>query len=168
MKCGSIITVALILVVLAGCQKPIHPTEELNWAIGTWHGTRRAADDGRDVPMDVRVETVAGGQIERLQVDLTPQPYVGFTLRSRDPASGRWTMIYANSTRQTIGRLDGKLREKRSIWESAGADGSHGSRFVSEQLDSNHWRRIQLVSEDAGKTWKILFTDELERDVASH
>ena len=80
----------------------------------------------------------------------------------------RWTMIYANSTRQTIGRLNGKLEEKRSIWESAGADGSHASRFVSEQLDLNHWRRIQLVSEDTGKTWKILFTDELERDVASH
>ena len=117
--------------------------------------------------MTVRVETVAGGQVERLQVDLTPRPYVGFTLRSRDSASGRWTMIYANSTRQTIGRLDGKLREKRSIWESAGPDASHGSRLVSEQLDQNHWRRIQLVSEDAGKTWKTLFTDELERDVAS-
>jgi len=154
----------LILGALAACHKSIPPTDELNWAIGTWHGARRAADDGKDVPMTVRVETVAGGQIERLQVEHTPKPYVGFTVRSRDPASGQWTMIYANSTRQNIGRLEGKLEQKRSTWESKSADGSHGSRFVSEQLDANHWRRTQFVSEDGGKTWNTLFTDELERD----
>jgi hypothetical protein len=167
MKSGSIIRAALIWTVFAGCQKSIPPTEELNWAIGTWHGKRQAAEDGKNVPMTVRVEQVPGGQVERLQVDLTPRPYIGFTLRSRDPASGRWTMIYANSTRQTIGRLDGKLEAKRSTWESVGPDGSHASRFVSEQLDANHWRRTQFVSEDAGKTWKTLFRDELERDTVT-
>lgn len=116
--------------------------------------------------MTVRVEQIPDGQIERLQVELTPRPYVGFTLRSRNSASGEWTMIYANSTRPTIGRLIGKLEQKRSTWESIAADGSHGSRFVSEQLDADHWRRIQFVSEDAGKTWKTLFTDELERDAS--
>jgi len=39
-----------------------------------------------------------------------------------------------------------------------------GSRFISERLDPNHWRRTQFISEDAGKTWKLLFTDDLERD----
>jgi hypothetical protein len=73
-------------------------------------------------------------------------------------------MIYANSTRPTIGRLQGELESNRSTWESITADLSHGSRFVSEQLDANHWRRTQFVSEDGGKTWKVLFTDELERD----
>lgn len=164
MSSGSIIRVALICAVLGGCQKSIRPPEELNWAIGTWHGTRRAAEDNQRVPMTARVESVPGGQMERLQVELSPRPYVGFTLRSRDPATGRWTMVYANSTRQTIGRLEGRLEPKRSTWESASPDGSHGSRFVSEQLDANHWRRTQFVSEDGGKTWKTLFTDELERD----
>ena len=113
--------------------------------------------------MTVRVEPLANGQVERLQVDLTPRPYVGFTVRSRDVA-GQWTMIYANSTRPTIGRLQGKLESNRSTWESITADKSRGSRFVSEQLDANHWNRTQFVSEDGGKTWRELFTDKLERD----
>ena len=107
--------------------------------------------------MTVHVEAFEGGQIERLQVELTPKPYVGFTLRSRD-AAGEWMMIYANSTRQTIGRLSGKLEGNRSIWES-----NRGSRFVSEKLDATHWRRTQFTSEDSGKTWKTLFVDELQR-----
>lgn len=138
--------------------------DDLTWALGTWHGTRRAEGDGKSVPMTVRVEEIGGGQVERLQVELTPRPYVGFTLRYRDPANGRWTMIYANSTRQTIGRLEGKLETKRSTWESNSPGQAHASRFVSELVDANHWRRIQYISEDAGKTWKVLFTDELERD----
>ena len=73
-------------------------------------------------------------------------------------------MIYANSTRPNIGRLEGKLEGNRSTWESIAPDKSHGSRFLSEQLDANHWRRTQFVSEDGGKTWKVLFTDELGRD----
>ena len=160
----TIASSALVLMLLAACQRSsTTSSDELNWAIGTWHGTRRADDDGQDVPMTVRVEHLADGQVERLQVELTPRPYVGFTVRSRD-AAGQWTMIYANSTRPTIGRLQGKLESNRSTWESITADQSHGSRFVSERLDANRWRRTQFVSEDGGKTWKVLFTDELERD----
>lgn len=166
MKGTLIIRSALVCVLFAGCHKSTASSEELSWAVGTWHGTRRAAEDGKAVPMTVRIEEVPDGQVERLQVELAPRPYVGFTLRIHDAASGRWTMIYANSTRQNIGRLEGKLEGKRSTWESVAPDRSHGSRFVSEQVDATHWRRNQFVSEDAGKTWKILFTDELERDAS--
>jgi hypothetical protein len=143
---------ALVLMLLAGCQRSVTSSGELSWAIGTWHGARRAADDEHDVPMTVRVERLTDGQVERLQVELTPRPYVGFTIRSRD-AAGQWTMIYANSTRPNIGRLLGKLEGNRSTWESITSGPSHGSRFVSEQLDANHWRRTQFVSDDSGKTW---------------
>lgn len=159
----SILIAVLTCAVLAGCHKATAPAKDLNWAVGTWHGARRAADDGKDLPMTVRVERLGGGQIERLQVETSPKPYVGFTVRSQDP-DGKWTMTYANSTRQNIGRLNGKLDGKQSTWESMNTDTSHGSRFVSEQIDSNHWRRTQFVSENGGKTWSTLFTDELERD----
>ena len=111
--------------------------------------------------MTVKVESLGHGQIERLQVELSSRPYVGFTVRERD-TNGRWIMIYANSTRQSIGRLQGTFDANRSTWESSSA--AHGSRFISERLDPNHWRRTQFISEDAGKTWKLLFTDDLERD----
>ena len=146
-----------------GCGQKFFPGDELSWAVGDWHGTRTAADDGKANSMVVRVESLATGQVERLQVEGTSRPYVGFTLRSRDPASGKWMMIYANSTRPSIGRLDGKLEDKQSTWESM-KEGVHGSRFVSEQIDAMHWKRTQFVSEDGGKSWKTLFTDDLERD----
>jgi hypothetical protein len=162
LKRTIILTIALVCPLVDDCFATSPAPDDLTWALGTWHGSRRAEDDGQSFPMKVRVEPVADGQVERLQVELSPRPYVGFTLRYRDAASGRWTMIYANSTRETIGRLEGNLEGKRSTWESKAA--GHGSRFVSEQIDASHWRRIQYVSEDAGKTWKVLFTDELERD----
>jgi hypothetical protein len=155
--------VLLLLCSFAACQKSTRSA--LDWSTGTWHGTRTGADDGKAVPLTVRVEQLGSGQVERLQVELTPRPYVGFTIRERD-AAGRWTMIYANSTRQSIGRLAGRFEGGRSIWESMTTSGPHGSRFISERLDPNHWRRTQFTSDDAGKTWKLLFSDELERDTA--
>jgi hypothetical protein len=161
-----IIKTGILCAALVSCQKSPSRIGEFNWAVGAWHGTRTAADDGSTIPMTAQVESASCGLIERLQVETTPKPYVGFTLRSLDPASGKWTMIYANSTRPNIGRLEGKLEGNRSTWNSITATGSHGSRFVSEQLDVNRWRRTQLVSDDAGKTWRVLFTDELIRDQA--
>jgi hypothetical protein len=151
----------LFVLALAGCSKSTK--SDLDWTIGTWHGTRTAADDGKAVPMTVKVEALATGQIERLQIELAARPYVGFTVRQPDD-HGRWTMIYANSTRQSIGRLQGRFENNRSTWESSSA--AHASRFISERLDPNHWRRTQFNSEDGGKTWKLLFTDDLERDTA--
>jgi len=162
MKKQIILGVVSALLLSTGCQPSTKTLDELDWALGTWHGSRRAAEDGLDVPMTVRVERLDCGQIERLQVESSPRPYVGFTIRSRD-ASGRWTMIYANSTRPSIGRLQGTFENKRSKWESIAPDQKHASRFVSEQIDANHWHRTQFVSEDGGKTWKTLFTDALER-----
>jgi hypothetical protein len=153
----------LLLCSFAACHRSAK--SELDWAIGTWHGTRTAADDGKAVAMIVKVEPLGSGQVERLQVELASRPYVGFTVRERD-ADGHWTMIYANSTRQSIGRLAGQFQGNRSTWESMKSSGPHGSRFISERVDPNHWRRTQFNSEDSGKTWKLLFTDELERDTS--
>jgi hypothetical protein len=147
----------------AGCHKSTKSA--LDWSIGTWHGTRTGADDGKAIPMIVKVEELGSGQVERLQVESTPRPYVGFTVRERGTA-GDWTMIYANSTRQSIGRLAGRFEGNRSIWESMTSSGPHGSRFISERLDPTHWRRTQFTSDDTGKTGKLLFSDELERDIA--
>jgi hypothetical protein len=92
--------------------------------------------------------------------------FAGRTLAPEESRTLSLIVITAgnNSTRPNIGRLQGKLEGNRSTWESIAPDKSHGSRFLSEQLDATHWRRTQFVSEDGGKTWKVLFADELERD----
>jgi hypothetical protein len=140
------------------------PAPSLDWAIGHWHGVRREEGTKDERPLTVSVEKLPGmgGQMERLQVDLTARGYVGFTVRAVD-GNGRWTMFYANSTRSGISRLEGAIEGARSTWESIHKDGT-GSRFVSERRDADHWKRTQYRSAHNGKTWSVLFTDELERD----
>lgn len=115
--------------------------------------------------MTVRVEALpdALGQVECLRVEGESGPYVGFTVRLRDEA-GEWQMIYVNSTQRTFARLDGQLAGERSSWTSVTPGRTRESRLVSERLGENGWRKTQLVSNDAGVTWQVLFTDELERD----
>lgn len=152
------------LAALHACRAPAPAAGPLDWALGSWHGVRSSADDGKAAPIVVRVEPLpeGAGQMERLEVSLDPRPYVGFTVRMPGKQSGGWTMFYANSTRPTVSRLEGRLEGYRSTWQSVTPGRTRESRLVSERLDANHWRRTQFVSEDAGKTWQVLFTDELE------
>lgn len=144
------------------------PPKSLDWAIGRWHGVRREEATKDERPLAVTVEKLPGksGQMERLQVDLSGRAYVGFTVRAVD-GRGHWTMFYANSTRSGISHLEGEIDGMRSTWESRNKEKATGSRFVSEKMDADHWKRIQYISDDSGKTWKVLFTDELERDKAN-
>lgn len=91
----------------------------------------------------------------------------------RRPAAGRRTRALlavvaiafaANSTRETISRLAGAVDADRSTWTSDDSSAPrHLSRVISERLEKGRWRRSNFVSEDGGETWRLLFTDELER-----
>jgi hypothetical protein len=136
-----------------------------DWTLGNWHGVRRAAADGSTAAMTVRVEPLADGigQVEILRVEGTggAAPYVAFTVRSFDAARGRWSMTYANSPSHAFARLLGEVDGPRAAWTSPT---STGSRLVSERLDDDHLRKQQFTSADGGRTWTLLFTDELERN----
>jgi hypothetical protein len=72
-------------------------------------------------------------------------------------------MLYANSTRETFARLEGQVETDRVTWQSVTPGRTRESRIVTERLNTNQWRRTQRVSGDGGRTWRVLFTDELER-----
>src|SRR2546423_3973039 len=63
--CGAALLL-LLIASLAGCHRS---AADLDWTMGTWHGTRTAANDDQAVPMTVKVDPLANGQIERLQVE---------------------------------------------------------------------------------------------------
>ena len=137
----------------------------LDWTVGGWHGARLGAD-GSTAQMTVRVEPLAQGpgQIECLRVDAADgaPPYVGVTVRSFDAGTRQWVMTYANAPDHAFARLRGEGTGELMVFDSTTS--AHGSRLVSEQVDPVHWRRQQFTSADGGRTWTLLFTDELERD----
>jgi len=155
---------------LAGCTTPVGGAADaaatFDWTLGNWHGVRRAAADGSTAAMIVRVEPLADGigQTEILRVEGTggAAPYIGFSVRSFDVARARWSMTYVNSPERAFARLLGEVEGVRATWTSITS--AHGSRLVSERLDDGRWRRQQFTSADGGRTWTLLFTDELERD----
>jgi hypothetical protein len=127
---------------------------------------RRAGADGSEEAIRVHVEALPGaaGQLERLQVDVAPEAYVGFAVRAFDLDAGRWVMLYANSTRSSVARLEGTVTPSEITWNSVTPGRERESRMVWEHLADGAWRRTQHVSEDRGQTWRVLFVDELERD----
>ena len=153
------------LALFFACGQAAPSPGPLDWTLGNWHGVRQAADDGSEAPIVLRIEALPEGKglIERLQAELGGEPYVGFTVRVPVGSSGRWMMLYANSTRGTISRLEGTIGGDRSTWQSVASGSQRVSRLVSERLGSDRWRRTQYRSEDGGKTWRVLFTDELQR-----
>lgn len=163
--------IASLVVAFAGCLAPgsgapsAAAGDELAWMLGTWSGVRRAADDGSEALMRVRVEALPGGdgQVECLEVDSEPGRYVGFTLRTPDAASGGWRMVYVNSAGRRFAQLVGEIEGSRTTWRSVTPGRTRESRLVSERVDAGRWRKTQHVSDDGGATWRVLFVDELAR-----
>ena len=157
------LALASLLVGFTQCGTPAADADPLAWTIGSWHGIRRSGADGSEAPMTVRVEALAegDGQVECLRVDGKTDPYVGFAIRRRD-RSGDWSMVYVNSTQRAFARLEGEVGSARSVWRSVTPGRTRESRLISEHPTMDAWRKTQEISDD-GATWRVLFTDELER-----
>jgi hypothetical protein len=147
------------------CRATAEADDAMAWTLGSWHGVRRSGADGGEAPMTVRVEALPDGtgQVECLRVEGTSEPYVGFALRMRD-AKGGWRMVYVNSTGHPFARLECERAGARSVWRSVTPGRTRESHLICEHPTERSWRKTQEISEDGGATWRVLFTDELERD----
>ena len=152
------------LLTLAACQAGASATS-LDWLLGDWTGTRRDTKDGSEAQMSVHVQALADGpgQLERVQVEGGGQAYVGVAVRVPTGTSGRWEMSYVNASRETIARLEGQVGVTKATWRSVTPGRTREGRVEVERLGPDQWRRTQWVSEDGGKTWQVLFTDNVQR-----
>ena len=162
----------LVLSLAALAAVPVHgegsPGERpaagtFDWAVGEWTGVR--IDDEEEAPMRLVVLALPGGAglFERLEVMIEPRPYVGVSVLIWDPEAGHWVKLYANAVRSTVARLEGRLDGETLVLRSVSPGRKRESRLSAERLGEDRWRRTQEVSEDGGKTWRVLFTDELRR-----
>jgi len=150
------------------CRPNGQTSPELDWLRGDWHGVRRDGDDGTEAPIEVHVTTMGDGEtlVERLEVPTGETRYVGFAVHTPTGVPGAWSMLYANSTRDSFSRLVGTVEKDRVVWRSVTPGRARDSQVTVERLGDDRWRRTNRVSEDGGRTWRVLFTDELERSPA--
>jgi outer membrane protein assembly factor BamB len=137
----------------------------LDWTLGTWEGTRRDGADGTEAAMTMKVERVLGGvgQTQHVEVQHKGGTYRGLALQVFDPARDSWSRVYVNDARRSFVRLQGEIDGERSVWRPLEPNPDRLSRMVSERLGEDTWRRTMSVSNDDGRTWSVLWQDELRR-----
>ncbi len=150
---------------LGACAGTPRTGASLDWLVGEWVGTRRDAEDGSEATLAVRVQPLADGpgQIERVEVTGGGKTYIGVAVRVPVAETGQWEMSYVNAARETIARLEGTVQGDRATWRSVTPGRTRESRVEIERGGADAWKRTQWISQDEGKTWRVLFTDAVRR-----
>lgn len=138
---------------------------DLDWTIGVWEGVRRDGADGTEDPMTMRVEAILSGtgQIRQIEIPHGKGVYRGFAVQVFNEEKGRWLRHYTNQGRGRFSSLEGEVAGDVSTWYVTSPDRTRESRLVSERLDGDRWRRTMSISKDGGRSWTVLWTDELRR-----
>jgi len=140
------------------------PADPLAWTVGRWEGTRTEAATGHAARLHSEISSVLGGAgtEERIEVEEGTPSYMGLYLEVPDP-TGKSVIVYVNARRRSFSRLEGSATERGGEWTSVTATPPHGSRMRVERTGPGSWKRTQRVSEDGGRTWTVLFVDEMRR-----
>lgn len=145
---------------------PASLARAFDWTVGVWKGVRRDGGRGDGEPMTMIVEPILGGdgQIRRIEVGAGDRIYQGFAVQVPDAERGIWVRRYVNRGRGWFSSLEGRIEGGESIWTSVTPGRSRESRLVSRLTGKDGWARTMSVSEDGGRSWRTLWTDELHRE----
>jgi hypothetical protein len=138
------------------------------WTLGDWVGQRVDGETDSGAPMTVNVQAVLDGNatFEQLAVQHERGVYRGATLQAFDTTTGRWARQYVNDVRGAFVRLEGELEDgagTRSTWRVVPPGAERLSCLTAELLADGTWLRTMRVSADGGRTWRVLWRDELRR-----
>lgn len=138
---------------------PIEGAEEV------WVGVRRHGVGGSEAPMTLLVRAILGGAGRVEEVEVRDEGAIdrAFSVESFDDEAKVWVRQHASSTRGTFVRLQGTKDGGRAIWCSAADDPKRALELELAWPEPGRWVRTQSVSEDGGRTWRVLWIDELWR-----
>jgi hypothetical protein len=158
----------LLVALVSSCSAPgpggRSPTP-FDACVGSWRGTRTEGGGSGVAAMTVHVRPLLGGAglLEELEV-LGEEPYHGLHVVLFDRERGEWVRHYANAARGRFATLEREAGPDGALaWRNATPGRTRESRLIDEHPGPGRWRRTQMVSEDGGSTWRVLFVDELER-----
>lgn len=142
-------------------------TTPLDWTVGEWVGTRRATDDGVADSLRVRVTPLLGGagQLRELWVEHDGGVYRGMSIQLHETKTGEWTRYYANDVHGKLVTLRGAGGPDAAPtrWHSGPNESGRWSENRTERPDEDTWISTVSRTADGGRTWQVLFVDELER-----
>ncbi|MGE3175034.1 MAG: hypothetical protein AB7O97_20570 [Planctomycetota bacterium] len=162
-----------LLLGLAACAAAPPPSTVLDWTLGEWRGTRSSGGEPETAPAERRdlqvtvTRTAGGAHVERLQVALDDGAYVGVAVRTPLGDGDRWEVLYANDARARIARLEGRRDGDTLTVATADRSAARQTRMVWRRRGDDGWLRTQRLSEDGGRSWRVLFCDELRRVTAT-
>lgn len=147
------------------------PEEAFDWTRGNWKGVRRHGADGSEAEMRLTISPLleGAGLTTELRVAREGGLYRARLLQAMESDTGRWYQVYINDVDRRFVRSEGEILETgekgavHSVWTRTDPDGGRLSKLDSEYLPPDRWRRTQSVSDDGGATWRVLWTDELQR-----
>ena len=136
----------------------------LDWLLGDWEGIRRDGADGTEERLTTTITPILDGkgQMEELKVTQEKDTYRGFSVRM--PAKdSTWVNLYVNSVRPGFVQLDGRIEGGKITWTPHTVNPSRLSHSIVEPVGNDGFRRTMYISEDGGKSWRVLWMDEVHR-----
>jgi hypothetical protein len=139
---------------------------DFDWEIGAWDTRLKRLREPLSGKTDwveyagtSVVKPVMGKRANLVEFDVrgAAGAIAGVSLRLYQPASGAWTLHFANLA-------SGRMTEPMTGWFSAGVGSFHGQdhidgrkllvRFLVIPVSADRWRFEQAYSNDGGKTWE--------------
>lgn len=140
-------------------------TTPLDWTLGDWNGHRKDGISGAEYPITIRVHSVLGGAgiTEEMEVVHGTDTYRAFSITAFEKSRSCWVMHYLNKPTGESIPMEGVIEGTSITWKSVNPMRIRESKLVYEHNGKADWKRTQYMSEDAGKTWIVVFTDTLAR-----
>ncbi|HLJ86697.1 MAG TPA: hypothetical protein VKZ53_07725 [Candidatus Angelobacter sp.] len=149
-----------------------------SWSVHNRYLAERLKGSGQWIEFSARSEVQpllqGAGNIDRYAASRNGESFEGITLRLFNPATGEWSIYWADTVRPGIllppmaGRFHGDLGEFFGEEEVAGRKVSCRFHWLRANPDAPRWE--QAFSSDGGKTWETnwIMTFTREKGFESH
>ena len=160
---------------MAADEKP--GARDFDFLIGRWHVHNRRLEERLtgstswlEFPATLETRSILQGigNIDQFRTSFDGRAFEGFTLRLFNPASGNWSLYWAdNHSAELQPPLIGRFRDGRGEFfaDDTFAGRPIRVRFIWSDISSNsaHWE--QAFSADGGSTWETNWTMDFTRSM---
>lgn len=136
-----------------------------HWRLREWLNNSTSWEEFEGTSRDYKI--LSGlGSISEVTLHRASGHMEGITVRLFDPASGQWSIYWADSVNGTLTTpmIGGFTRERGEFYAQEPFKGKHiYSRFIWSNITATSFRWEQAFSADGGRTWETNWIMEVTR-----